>query len=320
MLRYLGLRLAATIPSLLGVTLVLFSLLRFLPGDPAYTILLSMIEPGSDASQISRRDVEQLQAQLGLHEPYPVQYVHWLQSVVTGNLGTSFRSRRPVTEELASRIPATLELAGAALIVMLAIAVPTGILGALRHGRWLDHVTRLIALFGVSIPSFFLGLLLMYVVAYQLDLLPAIGRGDARNLVLPALTLGAGLAATLSRLLRTALLDVLAQPYLLMAEAKGLDRRTIVFKHALRNAMLPVVTSFGLTVGGLLGGSVIVETIFSWPGVGRYVVDSIAGRDYPVIQGFTLLMALSYTVVNLLVDVLYRFIDPRVRLETALDG
>jgi ABC-type dipeptide/oligopeptide/nickel transport system permease component len=298
---------------------VLFSLLRFLPGDPAYTILLSMIEPGSDASQISRRDVEQLQAQLGLHEPYPVQYARWLGSVVTGNLGTSFRSRRPVTEELASRLPATLELAGAALVVMLVIAVPTGLLGALGHGRALDHVTRLIALFGVSTPSFFLGLLLMYVVAYQLDLLPAIGRGDARNLVLPALTLGAGLSATLSRLLRTSLLDVLAQPYLLMAEAKGLDRRTIVFKHALRNAMLPVVTSLGLTVGGLLGGSVIVETIFSWPGIGRYVVDSIAGRDYPVIQSFTLVMALAYTVVNLLVDVLYRFVDPRVRLEATLD-
>jgi peptide/nickel transport system permease protein len=318
--RYLGLRLTATIPSLLGVTLVLFSLLRFLPGDPAYTILLSMIEPGSDASQITRRDVEALQAQLGLLDPYPVQYVNWLGSVLTGNLGTSFRSRRPVTEELASRLPATLELAGASLVVLLLIAVPTGILGALAHGRPLDHVTRVIALFGVSTPSFFLGLLLMYVVAYQLDLLPAIGRGDARNLVLPALTLGAGLAATLSRLLRTSLLDVLAQPYILMAEAKGLDRRTIVFKHALRNALLPVVTSFGLTVGGLLGGAVIVETIFSWPGVGRYVVDSIAGRDYPVIQGFTLLMALVYTVVNLVVDVLYRYIDPRVRLETTVDA
>ncbi|MCC6175614.1 MAG: ABC transporter permease [Chloroflexi bacterium] len=320
MIRYVGLRIVATIPSLLGATFVLFSLLRFLPGDPAYTILLSMIEPGSDASQITRRDVEVLQTQLGLRDPYPVQYVHWLESVLSGNLGTSFRSRRPVVEELASRLPATLELAGAALVVMLLIAVPTGILGALAHGRPLDHLTRAIALVGVSTPSFFLGLLLMYVVAYQLNLLPAIGRDDARSFVLPALTLGAGLAATLSRLLRASLLDVLAQPYMLMAEAKGLDRRTIVFKHALRNALLPVVTSFGLTVGGLLGGAAIVETIFSWPGVGRYVVDAIAGRDYPVIQGFTLVMALAYTIVNLSVDVLYRFMDPRVRLETTVDG
>jgi peptide/nickel transport system permease protein len=319
MARSIGLRLAATLLSLLGVTLVLFSLLRFLPGDPAYTILLSMVEPGSDASQITQRDVEALQEQLGLRDPYPVQYVHWLASVATGNLGTSFRSRQPVARELASRLPATLELAGAALVVMIAVAVPTGLLGALAHGRPLDHLMRVLALFGVSTPSFFLGLLLMYVVAYQLDLLPAIGRGDARNLILPAVTLGAGLAATLSRLLRTSLLDVLAQPYVLMAEAKGLDRRAIVFKHALRNALLPVVTSFGLTVGGLLGGAVIVETIFSWPGIGRYVVDSIAGRDYPVIQGFTLVMALAYTVVNLVVDVLYRFIDPRVRLGSAAD-
>src|SRR5436305_649990 len=178
MARYIGLRLAATIPSLLGITLVLFSLLRFLPGDPAYTILLSMVAPGSDASQITQRDVEALQAQLGLRDSYPVQYAHWLGSVLTGNLGTSFRSRQPVTTELASRLPATLELSAAAVVVMVVIALPTGLLGALHHGRALDHLTRVIALFGVSTPSFFLGLLLMYLVAYQLDLLPAIGRGD----------------------------------------------------------------------------------------------------------------------------------------------
>jgi ABC-type dipeptide/oligopeptide/nickel transport system permease component len=314
MTRYIVLRLAATIPVLLGVSLVLFTLLRMIPGDPAVAILMAMVDPGADISQLER-DRSALRQELGLNDPYPVQYTKWLSSIITGNLGTSLRSRAPITSELALRLPATLQLAAAALGVMLAVALPTGILGAVYHGRTVDRVSRFIALLGVSMPSFFLALLLMYGFSVQLGWFPTFGRGTPAHLVLPAVTLGVGIAAGTSRLLRTSLLDVFSQPYIITAEAKGVPRHAIILKHALRNALLPVVTSFGLIVGGLLGGAVIVETVFSWPGIGRYIVDAIAGRDYPVIQAFALSMALVYVAANLIVDILYRFIDPRVRVE-----
>ncbi|NHN31036.1 ABC transporter permease [Paenibacillus sp. S3N08] len=319
MLRYLIFRLAVTLPVLLGVTLLIFSLLRFIPGDPAQMILLTMFDPGATVTDL-HVDAAILRKQLGLDEPFVIQYLSWLMEVATGNLGTSFRSRSPIIDELWMRVPATLELAGAALVVMLVIALPSGIAGAVFHRRPTDHMTRFIALIGVSVPNFFLGLVLIYVLSYQLGWFPTLGRGSWSNLVLPALTLGTGLAATTSRLLRTSLLEVFSKRYMVLAEAKGLPRSVIVFKHALRNALIPVVTSFGMVVGGLLGGAVIIETVFSWPGVGRYVVDAINGRDYPVIQAFALLMAVAYVLINVLIDLVYRFLDPRVRIEEGTHG
>jgi ABC-type dipeptide/oligopeptide/nickel transport system permease component len=318
---YYALRRAlAAIAVLFGTTVVVFLLLRLIPGDPATAVLLTMVTPGADTAQITRGDIEALRAQLGLADPFPVQYLRWLGEIMSGNLGTSLRSRQPIAEELADRLPATLELAGAALVVMLLIAIPSGILGALYSGRPVDHVTRMLSLVGDSMPGFFLGVLLIYLFAIQLGWLPAIGRSDPAGIVMPALTLGLGVAATTSRLLRASLLDTLAQPYILMAEAKGMPRSVLLFRHALRPALIPVLTSSSLVAGGLLGGAAVIETVFAWPGIGRYMIEAIAGRDYPVIQGFTLTMASLFVVINFAVDFLYRLLDPRIRVEEASRG
>jgi peptide/nickel transport system permease protein len=318
---YYALRRAlAAIAVLFGTTVVVFLLLRLIPGDPATAVLLTMVTPGADTAQITRGDIEALRAQLGLADPFPVQYLRWLGEILSGNLGTSLRSRQPIAEELADRLPATLELAGAALVVMLLIAIPSGILGALYSGRLADHVTRMLSLVGDSMPGFFLGVLLIYLFAIQLGWLPAIGRSDPAGIVMPALTLGLGVAATTSRLLRASLLDTLAQPYILMAEAKGMPRAVLLFRHALRPALIPVLTSSSLVAGGLLGGAAVIETVFAWPGIGRYMIEAISGRDYPVIQGFTLVMASLFVTINFAVDLLYRLLDPRIRVEEAPRG
>ncbi|HIC79364.1 MAG TPA: ABC transporter permease [Kiloniellaceae bacterium] len=279
-----------------------------------------MTNPGVGSAEITMGDIEALREELGLTDPLPVQYINWLGEILQGNLGTSLRSRQPILGELAVRIPGTLILAGAALVVMFAIALPSGIMGALYAGRTADHATRILSLTGESLPNFFLGVLLIYLFAIQLDWLPAIGRRGPESILLPAVTLGTGIAATTSRLLRASLLDTLSQPYILMAEAKGVPRGRLLLRHALRPAMIPVLTSSSLVAGGLLGGAVVVETVFAWPGVGRYMVEAIGGRDYPVIQGFTLFMAALFVTLNFLVDILYRFLDPRVRVEDGRHG
>lgn len=315
MLAYVVRRAFAGLTVLLGITVVVFLMLRFIPGDPATAVLLTMVEPGLDSAQITRRDIDDLRGQMGLNDPLPQQYASWLGRVLTGNLGTSLRSRQPIADELAARLPATLKLGAAALAVMFAIAIPSGILGGLYAGRPADHATRVLSLIGESLPSFFLGVLLIYLFAIALGWLPAMGGRRPESIVLPAVTLGVGIAAATSRLLRASLLETLSQPYMLMAEAKGMPRRTLLFRHAMRPALIPVLTSASLVAGGLLGGAVVVETVFAWPGVGRYMVEAIGGRDYPVIQGFTLLMASIFVVINFVVDILYRYLDPRVRVE-----
>jgi len=313
-------RAAAAVAVLFGITVVVFLLLRLIPGDPATAVLLTMTNPGVGSAEITMGDIEALREELGLTDPLPVQYINWLGEILQGNLGTSLRSRQPILGELAVRIPGTLILAGAALVVMFAIALPSGIMGALYAGRTADHATRILSLTGESLPNFFLGVLLIYLFAIQLDWLPAIGRRGPESILLPAVTLGTGIAATTSRLLRASLLDTLSQPYILMAEAKGVPRGRLLLRHALRPAMIPVLTSSSLVAGGLLGGAVVVETVFAWPGVGRYMVEAIGGRDYPVIQGFTLFMAALFVTLNFLVDILYRFLDPRVRVEDGRHG
>ncbi|MDK2888635.1 MAG: peptide/nickel transport system permease protein [Thermoanaerobacter sp.] len=309
MSRYLLKRFLYLIPVMLGVSIVTFGLINLAPGDPAELILRSGgVEP-------TREAVEALREELGLNAPLYVQYGRWLWRMLHGDLGKSFRTGRPVAEEILSRFPATLELAFAAMVFMICLALPAGILSALYRHAFLDHLSRLGALLGASLPGFWLGLVLIYFFAVKLGVLPVMGRGGPEHLVLPAVTLGFGLAAVYARVLRAGMLDVLGQDYIKVARAKGLKEKWVIGRHALKNALLPAVTLLGMSFGHLLGGAVIVETIFAWPGVGKFAVDSIFNRDYPVIQGYALFMAVVFVLVNLLVDISYVFLDPRIRLE-----
>ncbi|MGO0122409.1 nickel ABC transporter permease [Desulfothermobacter acidiphilus] len=308
MLSYLLKRLLYLVPVMLGVSLVTFLLINLAPGDPAELILRSGgVEP-------TREAVEALREELGLNDPLYLQYGRWLWRALHGDWGRSFRTGQPVVEELLSRFPATLELALAATLFMLCLALPLGILSALYRHAWLDHLSRLGALLGASLPGFWLGLMLIYLFAVKLRVLPVMGRGGLEHLVLPAVTLGFGLAAVYARILRAGMLDALGQDYIKVARAKGLPEKWVIGRHALKNALLPVVTLLGLSFGHLLGGAVIVETIFAWPGVGKFAVDSIFNRDYPVIQGYALFMSVVFVLVNLVVDLSYVLLDPRIRL------
>ena len=309
---YLLRRLWQSAAVLLGISLICFLLVRLMPGDPAQLILAQGgIEP-------SRAAVEQLRGELGLDEPLPVQYTRWMQRVAHFDFGRSFRTKRPVGEELLARLPATISLGLVAWALGIAIALPLGVMAAVRPNGLVDRFGRLFALFGASIPSFWLGLILIYVFAVQLHLLPAMGRGDARNYVLPALTLAAGIAGANSRLLRASMLEVVRSDFVRTARAKGLAEHGVIWGHALKNGLLPLVTATGMTLSRLWGGAVIVETVFGWPGIGKFVVDSIFLRDYQAVQGFVLIMAATVTVGNLLVDLTYRWLDPRIRLSRGL--
>jgi peptide/nickel transport system permease protein len=299
----------------LGISLLTYGLANLAPGDPAYIILRRQTgEVPSDAA------VQALREQLGLNDPLPVRYTRWVAHAVTGDLGTSYRTGQPVMRELSDRFEATLQLALAALVVGVLIALPLGILSAVRRNRPIDHISRVIALLGASIPSFWLGYVLIIAFAVSLKLLPVAGYGDAAHLVLPALTLGLGAAASLSRLTRANLLEVLDEDFVRTARAKGLSQRDAVLQHAFRSALIPIVTIIGMRFGHLLAGAVIVETVFAWPGIGKFVVDSIYDRDYPTIQGFVLFIGTVFVLLNLVVDVSYVWLDPRVRLGGSQPG
>jgi peptide/nickel transport system permease protein len=289
--------------ALLAATLV-FALIHLIPGDPVEMML------GEGAQ---RTDVEALRRDLGLDRPLLVQYGAFLGGLVRGDLGRSLHTGEPVLRVIAERFPATLELAVASLLVALLVALPLGVLAALHRDGLVDHAARLLALLGVSIPSIWLGPMLILLLAIAWDLLPVSGRSGAASLVLPAITLGAGLAGLLTRMVRTALGDELVRPYLRAARARGLAGAAVVARHALKNALVPVVTVIGLQFGALLTGAILTETIFSWPGVGRLLVESIRLRDYPLLQGAVLLIALTYLVVNLATDLVYAALDPRIR-------
>ena len=305
---YLLRRLLTLPPLLVGISLISFLLLNFAPGDAAEITLRRQnggITPPKEA-------VIALRQELGLDAPLPVRYVRWLSSALRGDLGESYRSGNSIAAELARRLPATLLLAAVSLALAVATGVPLGVLAAMKPGSWLDSASRLLALVGAAIPSYVLALLLMLLFAVHLDWLPAIGYGSPRNLVLPALALSLGVMAQLMRLTRASMLEVLGQDYMRTARSKGLSERAVVFRHGLKNALLPVVTVIGTGTGHLLGGAVIIETIFGWPGVGQFVVVGIAQRDYPVVQGFVLYLAVVFLLVNLTVDLTYRFLDPRL--------
>ena len=309
MKKYIVKRLSYLLVVMLGVSILTFTISQLTPGDPAELLLReSGVEP-------TREAVEAMRDHLGLNDPLVVQYGKWLWAVLQGDFGKSFRTGQPVFEEITQRFPATVELTVAGLAVMLSIALPVGIFSALFKNTFIDHLSRLFALMGASLPSFWLGLLLIYYFAVKLSLLPVMGRGGLLHLILPALALGLGMSATYARLLRASMLEVLGQDYIQAARARGLREQTVLAKNALKNALLPVVTAFGMSLGHLLGGTVIVETIFAWPGVGRFVVQAIFNRDYPVVQGYVLFMALIFVLVNLAVDISYKYFDPRIRLE-----
>ena len=304
--RFLARRLVLTIPVLLGVATLVFSLIHLIPGDPAQAML------GEAAPQ---SDVEELRRQLGLDRPLAEQYAVFLGGLVKGDLGTSLRTGLPVTEQIVERMPATFELAAAAMLVAILFSMPLGIAAAVRRGTVVDHAAMTVSLAGVSVPNFWLGPLLAIVFAVELGWLPVSGRGTWAHLVLPAVSLGAALAAILARMTRATMLEELREPYVQAARARGVSRSRAVMRHAFRNSLIPVVTLVGLQFGAVLTGAVITETIFAWPGIGRLLIQSIGFRDYPLVQGCILLIALTYVAVNLITDMLYGVLDPRIRYE-----
>ncbi len=306
---FLARRIASLVPVWLGITFVAFALANLAPGDPADLILGRELEQPPTPEQL-----EAFREEHGLNDPFLVQYARWTAGAATGDLGTSFRSGKPVLEELTSRLPATLQIAVPAFLVSTSLALVVGIVSAMRRNSFADHASRVTALVGDSVPSFVLAYLLIIVFSVTLGILPVAGRGTWQHFVLPSLTLGLATTASIMRLTRSSLLDVLGEDYVRTAQAMGLPRRTVIVRHALRNALIPVITVAALVFGGFATGTVIVEYVFGWPGVGRFAVDSIFDRDYPVIQGFVVFAGTVFVVVNLVVDLLYLRLDPRVRL------
>lgn len=304
MYAYIARRLLATIPVLLGVSLLVFSMLHLVPGDPVKMMLSEF--------QTSPEQLARLRAQLYLDDPLPVQFGRFVVNALQGDLGVSIRTKRPVTVEIANNLLATLQLASAGLLVAIVLGTVFGIVSAIRRGTWIDTGAMFLALIGVSMPSFWLGLMLIFAFSLHIRLFPATGSGTLAHLVLPALTLGLGASAIIARLTRSSMLEVLSQEYILTARAKGLRERTVVLTHALKNALIPVLTIFGLQFGQLIAGAVVIETIFSRPGIGRLIVDAILSKDFPMVQGIVLLVAVSYVLVNLVVDLLYAFLNPRI--------
>lgn len=290
------------------LSLVIFILMKLAPGDPVLTLL------HADEMSITQADEAALREELGFDQPVLVQYGKWMLGLIQLDLGTSYLKGRPVLDELLDKLPATIQLTASGLAVMVAIALPLGLIASRYPNRWPDHVSRILALVGASIPSFWMGLLLIYLFSLKLGWLPTSGKGSFAHMILPSITLGFAMAAVYARLLRSGLLDSLSQDYIKAARARGLAERRILMGHALRAALLPVITVFGVSFGNLLAGSVVIETLFAWPGLGSLALEAIFERDYPIIQGYVLATGLFVVVVNLLVDLSYSLLDPRIRL------
>ena len=309
MFDYVVKRLLSLIPVLVGISMITFLMLRLTPGDPAEAYLrLSQIPPTEAA-------VAAVREELGLDRPLVVQYGDWLVKALTLDFGKSYATHRPVWDEMMFLLPATVQLAGVSLVFTLVISLPMGIFSALYKDGWFDNFCRFIAFTSAAMPNFWLGFMLMYLFALKLDLLPTLGRGSWAHFILPAITLSFSYIATYIRLLRTSMLENLEQPFVLYARARGLQESLVIGRHVLKNAMLPLVTALGMSIGHLLSGSVIVESVFSWPGIGRFCVSAILNRDYPVVQCFVLMMAVVFVISNLLVDIAYAWLDPRIRLK-----
>ncbi len=306
MTRYLIRRLILTIPVMLGVATLVFALIHLVPGDPAQAML------GETAPQA---DVLKLRHSLGLDQPLLAQYRTFMTGLARGDLGTSFRYNTPVTAQIREKLPNTATLAVAAMCFAIAFAIPLGILAAVFRGTFIDHAAMTVALAGISMPNFWLGPLLAIVFAVRLGWLPVSGTGGLSHLILPAVTLGAALSAILARMTRASLLEELRELYVLAARARGLSGMRAVVKHAFRNSLIPIVTIIGLQFGAVLTGTIITETIFAWPGLGRLLIQAISFRDYPLVQGCILFISITYVAMNLLTDLTYGFLDPRIRFD-----
>jgi peptide/nickel transport system permease protein len=304
---YLAKRLAYSVPVIVGVTLLVFFMLHLVPGDPAEQMLGEMA--------VSREAVDNLREQMGLNDPLPVQYGRFVSGLLRGELGRSMLSKRSVNDMIGAVLPSTLVLTLAGLGIAVVLGTLLGIAAALRQNSWMDTFSMVIALLGVSMPSFWLGLMLIFTFSLRLGWLPATGSGGWERLILPAVTLGFGAAAVIARLVRSSMLEVLRLDFIRTARAKGLEESSVIFKHALKNALIPVLTVIGLEFGRLLGGTVVIETIFARPGVGRLLVDAILKKDFQVVQGAVLISAMFYVAVNLLVDLSYAYADPRIRFQ-----
>ena len=306
MIRYISIRLLFALPALWLILTMVFLLAHIVPGDP----VAQMLGEGARAE-----DLTQLRHALGLDLPLAVQYGRYLAGVLHGNLGESFRFQQPVLKVVAEHYPATLELAVVALLICALIGIPAGVLAAHKRGERTDHAVGVLTLFGLSVPNFALGPVLILLFSVVLGWLPVSGRGGVAHLILPAFTLGAALAAILTRMVRTSVIEELSADYVRTARAKGVSESGVLFRHALRNALIPILTILGLQFGTLLAGTIVTESIFSWPGIGRLAVQAIGARDYPLLQGCILLIAVSYVFVNLVTDLVYALVDPRVRFE-----
>jgi ABC-type dipeptide/oligopeptide/nickel transport system permease component len=307
MLYYVVKRLLAAVLVLVGVTLLAFAMLHLMPGDPV-RVLMSSMEASS-----SQTDIEQVRARFGLNDPLPVQYVNFVRRAVTGDLGRSVLKGRPVATMIAEVYPYTIQLAFAALAIAMLAGISLGVVAALRHNTWADSASIFASLFAVSMPDFWLAILAILVFSIYLGWLPAAGTQGWQYLILPASILGIRAAGSIARLTRSSMLEVLGRQYVTTARAKGLREPVVVLRHALKNALIPVVTLIGLDLGRFLAGSVIVETIFARQGVGKLLIDSILDKDFPVLQGTVLVIAATYVLVNLIVDVSYAWLDPRIR-------
>lgn len=304
MLSYVGRRLLQSVGVLVFVSVMVFSLVQLIPGGPAIMIL------GEDASA---EQIAMVNHKLGLDRPLHIQYIDWLARVCTGDFGRSYQDNREILPDLLSRMPATLELLGAAMFVAMLIGIPIGILSAVKRNSLLDNVGRVFALLGVSMPSFWIGLLLILLFAKHLRWLPSSGREEWTGVIMPAIALGFAMAGILMRMVRSSVLEVLREEYLKTARAKGLSERVVILKHAMRNAILPVITTIALQVGNLLGGTVVIETVFAWPGIGRFCYMRMLQRDIPTIMGNLMLYALLVCILNIITDLLYALFDPRIR-------
>jgi len=309
---YVVRRVLSIIPVLFGISILVFLLVHLIPGDVAQILL---------GTQATDQQLETLRRTFGLDRPLPVQYLDWLTHILRGDFGVSFRTNRPVLPDLVSRFGVTVQLTLVSMLIALVVAIPLGAISAARRGRAADGASRVVALFGLSIPNFWLGTLLILFVSLGLHWLPPVGFVSLldnpwlgiQTLILPAIALGTAVAAFIMRMVRSSLLEVLRQDYIRTAQAKGLREQTVLYRHAMKNAFIPVLTVIGVQIGYLLGGAVIIESIFSLPGMGRFLLDSISNRDYSIVQGGVLFIALVFCLVNLSVDLVYGWLDPRIR-------
>ena len=314
---YIVRRVLQTIPTLLVISFIVFSMLYITPGDPVELIM------GSEDRKISPEQRAVVEAEWGLDKPFYTRYIDFISKAVRGNLGKSYATNQDVFESVMMRMPATLRLTALSMVLALMISIPLGVLAALKHNSIWDSLATALATVGVSLPRFWFGLVLIIIFSLRLGWLPSMGNATLdqglgqflRFSILPASSLALSMAAVQTRIIRSSMLDVLNQDYVRYARSKGLKERIVIYGHAFKNALIPVITVIGSEIGGLLGGAVVTEQIFSWPGVGRLTVTSIARRDYPMIQGITLLLCFSYLIINLIVDILYAFVDPRIRLD-----